>query len=130
MRSTLLLALIGLMSLEAAAARETRRDAVPQAFWGTWATGTDACKEKDKAIVLSAKAYSGPAGSCAIDYVIEVPGRGGAIYSARMRCSGSSGEAEKKTIANLIIRSGKDGEISAGPTFEALATYHRCSANP
>src|SRR5262249_29389849 len=65
MRTTLVLILIAL-SLEPAAAREIRRDAMPEAFWGTWTPGSEACKEKDpSAIVLSARAYAGPAGSCA-----------------------------------------------------------------
>jgi len=76
--------------------------------------------------VLSATSYAGPAGSCVIDYVMEVPGRGGAIYSARMHCSGSQPEA--KTIANLIIRPGNDGQISLGPTFESLVAHRRCPA--
>jgi hypothetical protein len=127
MRSALLLALIAALSSRVADAREIRRDAIPEALWGTWATGTGACKDGDKSpTVLSAKSYAGPAGSCVIDYVIEVPGRGGAIYSARMRCSGS--QPETKTIANLIIRPGNDGQISLGPTFESLAAHRRCPA--
>ena len=129
MRSTLLLALIAVLSVEAVVAREIRRDAIPEAFWGTWAPGTDACKEKAApAIVLSKKAYAGPAGSCDIDYVTEIPGRDGPIYSARMRCSGSGAAAPAKKTANLIIRPEEAGQkISAGPTFESLVAYRRCN---
>jgi hypothetical protein len=127
MRGALLLALIAALSCRVADAREIRRDAIPEAFQGTWATSTGACKDGDKSpIVLSATSYAGPAGSCVIDYVMEVPGRGGAIYSARMHCSGSQPEA--KTIANLIIRPGNDGQISLGPTFESLVAHRRCPA--
>lgn len=126
MRSALLLALFAL-SLQVADAREIRRDAIPEAFRGTWATGTDACTDGGKSsIVLAAKSYAGPAGSCVVDYVTEIPGRGGAIYSARMHCSGSAPQI--KTIANLIIRPGDDGQVSLGPTFESLAAHRRCPA--
>lgn len=127
MRSTVLLALIAVLSSQIADAREIRRDAIPQAFWGTWAPGADACKDGDKSpIVLSAKSYAGPAGSCAIDYVTEVPGRGGPIYSARMTCSGS--QVQATATANLIIRPEKAEQISLGPTFQSLAMHRRCPA--
>jgi hypothetical protein len=127
MRSALLFALFALSS-QVADAREIRRDAIPESFRGTWATSTDACKDGDKSpIVLSAKSYAGPAGSCVVDYVTEIPGRGGAIYSARMHCSGSA--PQTKTIANLIIRPGDDGQVSLGPTFESLAAHRRCPSS-
>jgi len=129
MRSTLLVALIVALPLQAAAAREIRRDAVPEAFWGTWAPGDHACKDGDtSAIALSAKAYAGPSGTCAIVYVTEIPGRGGAIYSARMSCTGSGAQAQKKAIANLIIRADNAEQISTGPSFESLVARHRCAA--
>jgi hypothetical protein len=88
MRSALLVALLALSS-QVADAREIRRDAIPEAFRGTWTTSTDVCKDGDKSpIVLSAKSYASPAGSCVVDYVTEIPGRGGAIYSARMHADG------------------------------------------
>ena len=128
MRETLLVALIVALSLQVAAAREIRRDVVPEAFWGTWAPVSDTCKAGDTlAIVLSAKTYVGPSGNCAIAYVTEIPGRGGAVYSARMSCVGSSAQARKKAIANLIIRPDNAGQISVGPTFESLAAHRRCS---
>jgi hypothetical protein len=127
MRSLPVLALIAVLSSQAAEAREIRRDAIPESFWGTWVPGTNACKDGDKPpVVLTGKSYAGPAGSCAIDYVTEVPGRGGAIYSARMSCSGSQPQA--KTTANLIIRSDGAEQISLGPTFDRLATHRRCPA--
>jgi hypothetical protein len=128
MRGKLLVALIVALSLQVAAAREIRRDAMPEAFWGTWAPG-DACKQGDaSAIVLSAKAYAGPSGNCAIAYVTEIPGRGGAIYSARMSCAGSGAQAQKRSIANLIMRADSAEQISVGPSFENLTVHHRCAA--
>jgi hypothetical protein len=130
MGRTLVLAIVVALASPAVSAREIRHDAVPDIFWGTWAPGTDACKEKaTSAIVLSKKAYAGPAGTCDIDYVTEIPGRGGAIYSARMRCSGAGGQTQAKTIANLIIRPEDGGQMSAGPTFESLVAYRRCPAD-
>src|SRR5262249_18323448 len=43
MRTVVFLILIAL-SVSPALAREIRRDAVPETFWGTWAPGADACK--------------------------------------------------------------------------------------
>jgi hypothetical protein len=127
MRSTSLLALIAAFSLQVADAREIRRDAIPKAFWGTWATSADACKTGDKsAIVLTVKSYAGPAGSCDVDFVMETPGQGGATYSARMRCPGA--QPQTRTVANLIIRPGADGQISLGPTFDSLAAHRPCPA--
>jgi hypothetical protein len=121
MRSALVLAMFLLLS-QAANAREIRRDAIPEAFRGTWATDIDKCKDGGGSqIVLSGKSYAGPAGSCVVDYVMEVPGP---VYSARMRCSGS--EQPTKTIANLIIRPGQDGQISLGPTFGSVVAHRRC----
>jgi len=127
MRSTLPLVLIAAFSSQLADAREIRRDAVPEAFWGTWATSTGACKDADKSsIVLSGKSYAGPDGTCDIDFVMETPGGGGAVYSARMHCPGSQPQTTR--IVNLIIRPGADGQISLGSTFETLATHSRCPA--
>ena len=125
MRSTLLLAT--LLSSQVADAREIRRNDIPEALRGTWATTTDGCKEGGKSpIVLSARSYAGPTGSCDVDYVMETPGRGGAVYSARMHCQRA--QQQTKTIANLIIRQDDGGQISLGPTFESLAAHRRCPA--
>jgi hypothetical protein len=128
MRKILAVALIATLAPPIADAREIRRDAMPEAFRGTWAPGGDACKQADAlAIVLSAKNYVGPAGSCVIEYVTEIPGRPDPIYSARMSCSGAGAQARIKTVANLIIRR-EGGGISAGPTFENLVAHRRCDA--
>ena len=127
MRITPFLAFVAALSSQISDAREIRRDAMPEAFRGTWAPSADACKDADKSpIVLSAKSYAGPAGSCVILYVTEIPGRDGATYSARMSCSGSQPQA--KTTANLIIRPDTAEQISLGATFDTLATHRRCPA--
>lgn len=133
MGSALLLAI--LLSSQVVDAREIRRDDIPEALRGAWATTTDGCKDGGKdgskdgnnsPIVLSARSYAGPAGSCDVDYVMETPGRGGAIYSARMHCQRA--QQQTKTIANLIMRQDDGGQISLGPTFESLAAHRRCPA--
>jgi hypothetical protein len=124
MRTIPFLAFIAVLSSQVADAREIRRDAVPESFWGTWAPTTGACKDGDKPpIVLSAKSYAGPAGNCVVDFVMEVPGP---VYSARMSCPGA--QPNTKTTANLIIRPGTPEQISLGPTFDSLATHRRCPA--
>ena len=129
MHKTFVLMLIAALTPQLVGAREIRRDAMPEAFRGTWAPG-DACKQGDaSAIVLSARTYVGPVGSCDIDYVTEIPGRPDPIYSARMRCSGSGAQAKIKKTANLIIRGQGAGQISAGPTFENLVAHRRCDAD-
>ena len=127
MRIAQFLAFIAILPSQISDAREIRRDAIPDSFWGTWAPGTGACNDADKSsIVLSAKSYAGPAGNCAIAYVTEIPGRDGAIYSARMSCSSS--QPQTKTTANLIIRPGTAEQISLGATFDSLAAHRRCPA--
>jgi hypothetical protein len=134
MRSALLLAIF-VLSSQVADAREIRRDNIPEAFLGTWATTPDGCKDggknggKDAAkspIVLAARSYAGPAGNCDVDYVMETPGRGGAIYSVRMHCQPA--QQKTKVFTNLIIRQGDGEQISLGPTFESLAAHRRCPA--
>jgi hypothetical protein len=130
MRSALLLAMF-VLSSQVADAREIRRDSIPDVFRGTWALTTDGCKDGGKdadksPIVLAARSYAGPAGSCDVDYVMETPGRGGAIYSVRMHCQ--SAQQKTKVFTNLIIRQGDGGQISLGPTFESLAAHRRCPA--
>jgi hypothetical protein len=118
------LALFAALPSQTCDAREIRRDAIPESFWGTWAPSADACKDTNKPpIVLSAKSYAGPAGSCVINFVMEVPGP---VYSARMSCSTS--QPPGKTITNLIMRPGTAEQISLGPTFDSLTTHGRCPA--
>ena len=129
MHKIAILALITVLAPQVATAHAVRHHSMPEAYWGTWALDAGPCKDADdSAIVLSANAYAGPAGKCAIEYVTETPGPHGAIYSARMQCSSPGPQSQKKTIANLVIRSDNASQISAGPTFDSLKTYHRCSS--
>ena len=127
MRNMFALAVIAAIAPQIALAHVVRHNSIPEPYWGTWSTGEGACGEGDKAaIVLSAKTYVGPSGSCAVDYVSETPSPNGATYSARLLCPGT---AKAKKVVNLIFRSdGTDG-ISAGATFAGLKAHRRCPAN-
>ena len=101
-------------------------NSIPDAYWGKWAPA--ACKDGDaEAIILAAKAYSGPLGACDIASVSETPSPKGSTYLARLRCI--DGKQTPKTPTNLIIRPVADdaNQISVGPGFESLRTYQRCS---
>ena len=127
MRRIVLLASIVLLVPQVAIAHIVRHRSIPQPYQGTWATDAASCAPEKGAIVLSAKTYVGPSGSCTVVYVDETPGAQGAIFSARLSCSEAAGGA-KKSDANLIIRPDKDG-ISLGPTFASLVAYQRCLSN-
>ena len=92
-----LLVLIAVTAPQAAAARVKVIGEIPKDYWGEWTSGLEPCKSGDtEVLVLSAKAYEGPLGKCDVVSVSEIPGQNGAIYSARMLCSGLS-QTEKKT---------------------------------
>jgi hypothetical protein len=129
MRKAALLVIIAAFAPQAAVAKGGVKviGAIPEAYWGTWAPGAGPCKDGDTAaIVLSAKAYAGPLGKCDVDAVSEIPNPKGSTYSARLQCADPK-QAQKKTPANLIIRPGDANQISAGPGFESLRAYQRCS---
>ena len=129
MHKALVVAVIVAIAPHIASAHVVRHNSIPEPYRGTWAAGEGACSADDKsAIVLSAKAYVGPTGSCAVDYVSETASPSGAVYSARLLCPGTAEQAQKKTVVNLIFRSDGDGGMSAGPTFTSLKTHRRCSA--
>ena len=129
MRKTFVLAVIAMLAPLMANAHVVRHNSIPEAYWGTWSPGEGACGDGDKAaIVLAAKTYVGPAGSCAVDYVSETPNPNGATYSVRLLCPGA-GTPAKKTVVNLIFRSDGAGGISAGATFATLKAHRRCSAS-
>jgi len=128
MRKMLLITAIAALAPQAATAHVVRHGSIPEAYWGTWAPGQVDCKDEKSIIVLSAKAYVGPAGSCAVESVSETPGPNGAIYSARLQCPGSAGQAKKSKVVNLMFRSSDAGQMSLGPSFKSLAAHRRCSA--
>ena len=130
MRKFALLAFVSALAPQVVTADVVRHSSVPQTYRGTWAPSAGSCENTDKsAIVLSAKAYKGPAVSCAVKSVSKTPGRHGSVYSARLECSSRGVGAQKKTIVNLIIRPDSATQISAGPSFNSLKVYQRCSAN-
>ena len=99
---------------------------LPERFWGTWAPSTDLCNDEKSTIVVSSRGYETSQKSCAIQWVTETAGRGGPIYSAYMRCSSQT--APEQTIELRIIVPNDSDQLSAGPDFKELKTYHRCSA--
>ena len=100
-----------------------RLDSIPDAYWGKWAPS---CKDGDaEAIILAAKAYTGPLGACDVASVSETASPKGPTYSARLQCADAK-QASMKTTANLIIRPAEANQISVGPGFESLKTYQRC----
>ena len=130
MRKAALLVFIAVFTPQAAAAAKggiKLLNSVPDAYRGTWAPGVGPCKDGDtEAIVLSAKAYAGPLGKCDVASVFETPTPKGSTYSARLQCA-DPGQAQKKTLANLIIRPDDANQISVGPGFDSLRAYRRCS---
>ena len=124
MRSIALLASIVVLMPQVATAHIVRHRSIPQPYQGTWAADAASCAPEKGAIVLAAKTYVGPSGSCTVVYVDETAGPQGAIFSVRMLCSDAAGGA-KKSDANLIIRPDKD-RISLGPTFGTLIAHQRC----
>ena len=126
MRKMLIPALIAAVVPQAATAHVVRHGSVPETYWGTWAPGEGGCSAGDKsAIVLAAKTYVGPAGTCAVDYVSETPSAKGSTYSIRLLCPAAGAQA-KKNVVNVIFRADGAGGISAGPTFESLVAHQRC----
>jgi len=128
MRKVALLVFIAAFAPSAATGKGgiKRLDAIPDAYWGKWAPAAESCKDGDaEAIILAAKAYTGPLGACDVASVSETPTPKGASYSARLRCADMR-QAPTKTPANLIIRPADANQISVGPGFESLKTYQRC----
>jgi hypothetical protein len=126
MRTAFALMVVVAIAPEVASAHVVRHNSIPEVYWGTWTPGEGACGTDDKtALVLSAKAYVGPAGNCSVDYVSETATPEGSTYSARLLCPGKG--AQKRTVANLIFRSDAGGGISAGSSFESLKAHRRCS---
>ena len=116
MHKGLVLAVVATLAPQVATAHVVRHNSIPELYWGTWAPGDGECSAGDKsAIVLAARTYAGPSGSCAVDYVSETPGPDGAIYSARLMCP-SPGAKAKKTVVNLIFRSDGADRVSFGPS--------------
>jgi len=129
MRNVFASVLIVAAAPQLASAHVVRHNSIPEAYLGTWAPGEGECGASHKAaIVLSAKTYAGPSGSCAVDYVSETPSEKGALFSARLLCPSLRGQA-KKTVVNLIFRLDGTDQVSFGPSFAGLKAYRRCAAS-
>jgi hypothetical protein len=102
-----------------------RRSGVPERFWGKWAPSADLCRDDKSTVVVSGKGYVTAQESCEVQWVAETAGRDGPIYSAHMRCS-SLAVPEQTTPLNRIIVPNDSGQLSAGPDFKELKSYHRC----
>ena len=111
----------------AASSHVVRHSSIPEAYWGTWAPADTTCKDADKSttLVISAQVYVTSTTNCAVEAVYEPPSPKGVVYSARLQCS--TGQAQQKTTANLIIRA-EGNQIYVGPDFPSLKPYQRCSA--
>jgi hypothetical protein len=106
-----------------------RHTTIPESFWGSWAPGTDACKNADKSvIVLSANTYVTPEANCTVEWVAETAGARGPIYSAHIQCSKRAGKAQRMK-SDLIILPRNANQFSLGAEFGSLKTYQRCSGN-
>ncbi len=126
MRIIISLVILIAVSSQAAIADIKRYASVPEALQGSWATSADACKNAGKsAVALAAKTYAGPAGNCAVMWVSETAGPHGALYSARLRCPNDDTQ-QKWSESNLVIRPDDTNQMSVGPDFSNLTTYHRC----
>lgn len=130
MRKVALLALIAALAPHSADARGggiKMLESIPDAYWGKWAPSVESCKDgHTQALVLSAKTYAGPLGTCDIASVGVTATPRGTTYSARLQCADPK-RAQKKTPAYLIIRPGEANQISVGPGFDSLKAYQRCS---
>ncbi len=126
MRTVIVLvsALLPSMSL----ADSVRHLSVPERFWGTWAPDADLCRDHKAIFVVSAKGYVTSQASCTVQWVTEMAGAGGSIYSAHMRCSNPDAPDEITEVNRVIVPNDR-GELSAGPDFGQLKSYRRCPAN-
>jgi hypothetical protein len=128
MHKGLVLVLVATLAPHVATAHVVRHNSIPEPYWGAWTPGDGECSAGDKsAIVLAAKTYTGPSGSCAVDYVSETPSPKGALFSARLLCP-SPGAQAKKTVVNLLFRSDGADRVSFGPEFADLKAHRRCAA--
>jgi hypothetical protein len=126
MRAIIALACVFLSS--PSLADSVRRPSVPERFWGKWAPSADLCRDDKSTVIVSGKGYVTAQESCEVQWVAETAGSNGSIYSAHMRCS-SLAAPEQTTALTRIIVPNDSGQLSAGPDFKELKSYHRCPAN-
>jgi hypothetical protein len=129
MRKPVVVAVLSVLTFQAAAAHVVRHSSIPESYRGSWAPGAEPCKERDKsAVVLSANTFVSPEASCAFGTVSETPGPQGPVYSTQLQCFNPTDRTRRKTGSSLIIRPDSMNQISIGPGFGNLTTYQRCPA--
>jgi hypothetical protein len=127
MRTTVLLAFVGMLLTEiAVAGAVVRHGSIPNSYIGSWTRET--CRARSKAIIkLSATRYVSSGMKCIVRGVYETAGAHGSIYSARMQCSRAG--RSRGTSANLIIDPGGGDRVLMGSDFSNLTSYRRCQSN-
>ena len=80
-------------------------------------------------IVISEKRVTGPKVECAVDYVAELAGLWGPIYSGRGTCVDRA-RLQNKSMMNLVIEPRNDGTTWIGTTFAKLEQYQLCNRGP
>ena len=127
MRIATLVATTVLLATQPVWADIVRHSAIPSAFWGTWAAGSDTCQKKGPdVIVLSAKRFVQPESKCRVDWVDETAAAQGPIYSAHLRCT-SVAKPARKTISNVVLARKDAKNISMGSDLYDLKIYEPCS---
>jgi hypothetical protein len=127
MRTTVLLAFVGMLLTEiAVAGAVVRHGSIPNSYIGSWTRET--FRARSKAIIkLSATRYVSSGMKCIVRGVYETAGAHGSIYSARMQCSRAG--RSRGTSANLIIDPGGGDRVLMGSDFSNLTSYRRCQSN-
>jgi len=126
--SSLVPAVVVFFVSQPAGADVVRHSAVPVSLRGTWAPSAQDCNKTESAIVLSNKSYVGSKGRCVVEWVSETAGARGAIYSARLQCSGTAAGQQTAEL-NLILVPSDGNQLSVGDDFNSLKPYQRCPAS-
>lgn len=127
MRIIAILAALATLVAHAAQADVKRHEFIPESFRGSWAPGTDACKNGDKSIVVvAAKSYTSLDANCTVGWVSETAAARGPVYSAHLQCS-KPGDNAQKTPSDVIFIAKDVNHISIGPRFSDVKDYRRCS---
>ena len=121
-------AVFALLIGQTATADVVRRAVIPASLWGTWALNLDACNNADNVIVLSAKGRDSSEVICTVDWVSQIPGARGSIFSAHLHCRRTANGSDN-TIDNVILVPTDANQASVGPDFSSLKSYQRCAAN-
>ena len=87
----------------------------------SWGLNLDDCNNTDKLIVLSAKGRDSSEVICTVDWVSQIPGARGSIFSAHLHCRRTANGSDN-TIANVILVPTDANQVSVGPDFNSLKT--------